>query len=369
MAGTDRTQTLDLIDWPTLAADLRKTGLFAVLRRAEAEAEGKPRIGTARRPALSIVDLAQEPSLGFSPVTLEKLEFHHGRPRLYGHWLGLLGPMGPLPTHMSEFAAYERRYAEKQPFGDWLGLVSGRMLQLFYRAWAESQPAAQADRPGDDRFAAHLGALCGAMEGAGEDSRFMAHARLHYAGVFAGPRSAVAIEDGLGHLLRQPATVIEFMPRWRELEPGDRTRLGTGFATLGEDAVLGTRIYSAADAFRVVVRADNHADYLTLLPGGERFGVAAEAIESFKPSHLEWDLCVELADAEAPPARLDGRTRLGWTGWLKPPVSLRGAAARRRRRLGSATGAETIVTAQIHGPVRADAHLRKTSLRKRNPAR
>ena len=369
MAGTDRTQALELIEWSALAEDLRSAGLFAVLRRAEAMAEGQPRLGTARRPELSIVDLAQEPSLGFSPVTLERLEFRHGRPRLYGHWLGLLGPMGPLPTHMSEFAAYERRYADKQPFGDWLGLISGRMLQLFYRAWAESQPVCQADRPGDDRFAAQLGALCGAMEGASDDSRFMAHARLHYAGVFVGPRSAVALEDGLGHLLRQPATVIEFMPRWRELESGDRTRLGRGFATLGEDAVLGARIYSASDAFRVVVQAKNHADYLTLLPGGERFGVAAEAIESFKPSHLEWDLCVELADEEAPVARLDGQTRLGWTGWLKQPVTGRGASARRRRRQGSATGAEAIVMAQVHGPIRADAHLRKSSLKKRKPAR
>ena len=74
-----------------------------------------------------------------------------GRAKLRGLWLGLTGPMGALPTHLTEFAFYERRYAKTQPFGDFLDLLAGRMLQLFYRVWADSQPTAQADRPDDDR--------------------------------------------------------------------------------------------------------------------------------------------------------------------------------------------------------------------------
>ncbi|MFN3469659.1 MAG: type VI secretion system baseplate subunit TssG, partial [Novosphingobium sp.] len=132
--------------------------------------------------------------------------------------------------------------------------------------------------------------------------------------------------------------------------------------------VLGSRIYSASDAFRVVVRANSHADYLSLMPGGTRFAVAAEAIEAFKPTHLEWDLCVELADEHAPPARLDGKARLGWSGWIKPRGSALAAIARRRRRPGSATGAQAADQAAAAGPIRADAHLRKTSLRRRKPA-
>ena len=143
----------------------------------------------------------------------------------------------------------------------------------------------------------------------------------------------------------------------------------SSYATLGQDAVLGGRIYSASDAFRVIVRAPSYADYLSLMPGGTRFAVAAEAIEAFKPSHLEWDLCVEIADENAPPARLDGRTRLGWTSWVKPRASAISTIARRRRQAGSATGSEA-ARALVHasGLIRADTHLRKTSLRKRKPA-
>ena len=352
MAGQDRAPTHDLIDWPALAAQLDRAGLFAVLRRAEAGTPGKPRLGQAKRPELSIVDLAQEPAMGFAGRTLAALETRYGRPQLRGFWLGLTGPMGPLPTHLTEFAWLERRYAKSRPYGDWLDVIAGRMLQLFYRAWAQSQPTAHADRPGDDRFSEWLAALSGAMEGAGNESRFFERARVHYAALFAGSRSAVAIEDALSHLLGQPVQVEEFQPRWRDLEVEDQTKLGRAFGTLGSDAVLGARIFSAADAFRVVVRAQNYQDYLSLMPGGARFAVAAEAIEAFKPTHLEWDLCVELAESEAPPAKLDGRATLGWASWAKPQLARKDTIKRRR-------------APQVQeGPVRADAHLRKTSLKK-----
>lgn len=356
MAGADRTQTHDLTAQYLQLQDLRRAGLFAVVRQLEARASGKPRLGRAKRPEHNIVDLAQQPTLSFQESTLAGIEPVGGRMRLSGYWLGLTGPMGALPTHLSEFAYYETLYADKRPFGDWLDVLAGRMLQLFYRAWAESQPAAQADRPGDDRFASWLAALSGCSEGAGESDSFFARARTHYAPLFGGLRSAVAIEDGLAHLLCQPVRVVEYIPKWRAFEPEDQSRLGKAFATLGSDAVLGREVFSASDAFRVIVRATNYRDYLSLLPGGERFQVAAEAIEAFKPSHLEWDLTIEIDDADAPAARLDGRSRLGWTSWLKRPSPEREQPRRGRR------------PAPGSGRIRADAHLRKASMRKREPA-
>lgn len=353
MASTNRPPAHDLSAASLEGIDLRRAGLFAVVRQLEARAAAKPRVGRAKRPEQSIVDLAQAPSLSFEGATLSGVEQKKGRPLLRGHWLGLLGPMGPLPTHLTEFAIYERRNAKKHPFGDWLDLIAGRMLQLFYRAWAQSQPAAQADRPGDDNFARWLGALSGAMEGADGESSFFAQSRVHYAGLYSGLRSAVAIEDGLSHLLGQPVRVTEFMPRWREFEIEDRSQLGRSFNILGNDAVLGNKVFSAADAFRVTVRANSWRDYLSMLPGGDRFMVAAEAIESFKPSHLEWDLCIEIAERDIQITKLDGRGRIGWTTWLKRPEKRGGKL-------------QTVVSSSA---IRADTHLRKTSMKKGKPAR
>lgn len=321
MAAEDRPPAQHLTFLADAAASARRYGLFPVLRGAEARAADLPRIGRARRPDQSVADLAQVPTLAFPDSTLESVEVVKERPRVSGFWLGLTGPMGALPSHLTEFADFERRYAKARPFGRWLDLLANRMLQFFYRAWAESQPAAQADRPEEDRFAGYLGLLTGAAEGVGEHSVFPARARLHYAALFASRRSATGIEDALSHLLRQPVTLLEYQPRWREVEREDQTRLGRGFATLGVDTMAGARVRVASDAFRIVVRAHSMRDYQALLPDGERFRIASEALDAFAPSHLEWDLTIEMAERHARPAKLDGRAQLGWTGWLAPGQS------------------------------------------------
>jgi type VI secretion system ImpH/TssG family protein len=337
MAGTDRAQTQHLTFLANAAEEAKRYGLFPLVRGAESRAPDLPRVGESKRPEQNVVDLAQAPSMGFADSTLVDFKVKAGRTKVSGHWLGLTGPMGPLPTHLTEFAFYEKRYASSQPFGDWLDVIAGRMLQLFYRAWAESQPAALADRPDEDRFSQYLSALTGAMEGVPENSVFPKRARVHYAALFGGSRSAVAIEDGLGHLLGQKVWLHEFQGRWREFEADDLSRLGKSFAMLGGDAVLGGRVRSASDAFRVVIRARNLRDYQSLLPTGQRFAIAAAALDAFAPSHLEWDICLEIEDHQAPPARLDGRAQLGWSSWVK------------RKEMPKRTSTF----------IRADAHLRK----------
>jgi len=298
----------------------KRYGVFPVLRAAEARAPQLPRIGAARLPAQNVVDLNQVPTVVHPASTLESIELKGSRAAVNGYWFGLTGPMAPLPLHMTEFAMMERRHGPKRPFGRFLDMLAGRMLQFFYRAWADSQPAAQADRPEDDRFADYLAALSGAGENVPADAVFPRRARLHYASLFASHRSAAGIQDALTHLLGTRVRVMEFLARWRDIEPSDRSRLGAqgGFNALGHDVVAGASVRAYTDAYRVVIRARTFAEYESFLPTGAQFKLAAEALDAFTPSHLEWELEVELDEREARPARLDGRTRMGWTSWMAP---------------------------------------------------
>lgn len=318
MAAEDRSTTHHLTFLMAARETVRRWGLFPLVRGAEARAGHLPAVGRSRLPSQNIVDLGTTPSMGFADSTIVDVSVKNGRAQVDGLWLGLTGPMGPLPTHLTEFAVYEKRYGAARPFGRFLDMLSGRMLQLFYRAWADSQPAVSADRPQDDRFTGYVARLTGAYEGATERSSFPAQARLHYAALLASRRSARAIEDGLSHLLRQPVEIQEFQPRWRDVERGDRPRLGQAFARLNGEIVLGDRVKLASDAFRVVIRCETLRIYESLLPTGARFPILAEALDAFAPSHLEWEVVLELNEALAPKAQLDGRTRLGWTGWLAP---------------------------------------------------
>jgi type VI secretion system ImpH/TssG family protein len=318
MAAENRTAPQPLTFLQRATNSARRFGVFPLLRAAEAHAPDHPRIGRSRAPQQDVVELVQTPALHFPGPTIDAIDHSGRRPRVSGYWFGLTGPMGALPLHLTEFAVYERLYGRKRPFGRFLDLLSGRMAQFFYRAWADAQPAVSLDRPSDDRFAYYLAMLSGATDCVGDGRAFPKMARLHYAGLFASRRSAAAIQDALSHLLRSEVRVQEFAPRWRAIDPEDRSRLGGPFSRLAGDAVLGGAVRTVTDAFRVVIRARTLRDYETLLPSGPAFRLAAEALNAFAPSHLEWQLELEVPEKEVRPAGLDGRARLGWTSWLTP---------------------------------------------------
>jgi type VI secretion system ImpH/TssG family protein len=313
----------------------REYNVLALLRQAEARAGDLPRIGRSRMPAQNIVDLAHEPSPNFPAPTVAEIETGgKGRLRVRSLFLGLTGPMGALPTHLTEYAFYEKRTGEKRPFGRFLDLLTDRMLQFFYRAWADSQPAAQADRPKDDRFAGYVGALSGmGVEARQKPDAALTWAEyLRYAGLLVSRRSAASIQDGLSHALGTPVRITEFVPRWRDIDRKERTRLGgQGFSQLGIDAVLGARVCVVEDTFRVAVHAKNAKDYESFLPGQPRHRMAREMLDILKPSQLDWELQLELYEGDAPPARLDGKAAVGLMSWLAPKSGSRRRADARIR--------------------------------------
>jgi len=59
---------------------------------------------------------------------------------------GLLGPNGPLPIHVTEYARHRLRHAGDATLSRFLDLFNHRFLALFYRAWAQAQPHVNRDR-------------------------------------------------------------------------------------------------------------------------------------------------------------------------------------------------------------------------------
>jgi type VI secretion system protein ImpH len=254
--------------------------------------------------------------------------------------------MGPLPTHLTEIAIFERRKRGPTPFADFLDLISARALQRFFRAWAEADRSAQADRPADDRFAGYIGAVSGAadlsfIDPAGRPkpdkvgNAFDGWRRLPYAGHLAGLRSASAVGDLLSHLLERPVTVVEAVGRWRVIPPEARTTIGRAHAGLGRGATVGGRFYAVEFDVAFEIGVASMARLEDLLPGGHANRLLGEAARAALPKHLDWRARVTIPEDAIAPARL-GRTRLGWTSWIAPretprlrrDLALRDTAAR-----------------------------------------
>jgi type VI secretion system protein ImpH len=293
---------------------------FYVLRRLEALRPELPRLGEAALPSDEPIRLGQEPRLDFAPSALSRVRPPHGaRPAVIEvRFFGLLGPNGPLPLHLTEHARDRLLHHGDATFARFLDLINHRFLLLFYRAWAQAQPAASLDRREDDRFAKYVGAFFGLglrstrRRDAAEDE-----IKLHHAGSLSRQaRNADGLRAMLAAYFRLPVRVEEFVPRWMRLPEADRTRLGRPQTRLGRSAVLGTLVWDAQSSVRLHVRISSLREYEDFLPGGAAARRLVALLRMYVGWELHWDVRLALAADAVPPAKLGRRGCLGWTTWL-----------------------------------------------------
>jgi type VI secretion system protein ImpH len=303
---------------------------YQTLRRIECLYADKPLWGSALRPIDEPLRLGQDPELIFPPAPLTSLEF--GRdgapPRLQVRLFGLLGPNGPLPLHITEYARDRLRHAGDPALCRFLDLFHHRFIALFYRAWAQAQPHVNRDRPGVDRFRMYVGSFVGLAPEALRD-RDSVHdlARLFHTGTLI---RQVRNADGLAQIIADffgvKARIEEFVPRWLALEGPTRTRLGRFGTGLSDGAVLGRRVWDRESSFRIHLGPLTLAEYESFLPatvragrparGGRRLRELVDWVRFYLSFELDWDVRLHLKRDEVPALKLGAAGQLGWTTWL-----------------------------------------------------
>jgi type VI secretion system protein ImpH len=329
MAGTDRAAADRVALLAALAARPHEFDFYQALRKLEAAFADRPRLGRSLRAADDPVRLSQHPSLAFAPSTVAA--FDAGKdglpPRLTVWFGGLMGANGPLPLHLTEYARERALHA-----GDWtlvrfLDIFHHRMLSLFYRVWADAQPAVQFDRPGSDRFAAYVGSLAGiGLSGLQNRDEMPDLAKLAFAGRFVcQSRHAEGLQALLAAFFELPMRIEEFVGQWLPLPDDCRCVLheSGGMAQLGVSATVGDRVWDCQTKFRIVAGPMGYADYERLLPGGACLDRLAAIVKNYAGLELDWELHLLLSQREIPRTQLGTLGQLGWTTWLvsQPPTS------------------------------------------------
>jgi type VI secretion system protein ImpH len=294
---------------------------FHTLRCIECLHPRGPRIGTAVRPAQEPIRLGQEPSLEFAPAVLSAVIAGAEHPaKIQVRFLGLLGPNGPLPLHLTDYTRERILHGGDATFARFLDVFNHRFLSLFYRAWAQAQPCIMHDRPGEDRFPIYVGALFGLGSSRVRHRDAVPDAaKLFHAGLLA---RQVRNRDGLESLLQDyfkvPVRVEEFSGRWLDIAAADQSRLGAhdGSAMLGSGAVLGTRTWDRQHSIRVAMGPLDLKRYECFLPGGADLEALVVWLRTYLCFEWAWDLGLTLHEPEVPRLRLGKYGRLGWTTWL-----------------------------------------------------
>lgn len=295
-------------------------GFFVAARLLECAHPDQPRFGTSRRLREDPIRFGQEPSLAFALSTLAQMRLNRGAPRLLVNFLGLTGPNGALPFHLSEFVRDRDRNFGDHTLVDFLDMFHHRILSMFYRAWADGQPTVQLDRPGDDAFGRRLASLAGygmsSLRGRDEVPDF---AKTAHVGLLAnGVRNAEGLGRILANFFGACARIEPWRPHWMKLGRDAQTRLGRNRSTaqLGATTVLGRRVWDCQSRFRIVVGPLSLVRFEAFLPCGSRLGQLRAWVLNYTGHELSCDVKLVLARTEVPQTRLGLAGRLGWTSWL-----------------------------------------------------
>jgi type VI secretion system protein ImpH len=266
------------------------------------------------------VRLGQDPDLSFAPAPLAS--FDQGRegrpPRLQLRLFGLLGPNGPLPLHITEYARERLRHANDPTLSRFLDLFHHRFITLFYRAWAQAQPYVNRDRPRDDRFSVYVGSFAGIADGAFRDRDTVPDLAkfFHVGALIRQTRNAEGLAAILGHFFAVPVILQEFVGHWMSLGEHERTKLARDGAVLGSGAVLGGRVWDRQHKFRLHLGPLSLGRYESFLPGGPMLKKLVDWVRVYVNFELEWDVRLVLDRREVPPLVLGRGARLGWTTWV-----------------------------------------------------
>ena len=302
----------------SLAAAPYHYDFYQVLRRLECFYDDKPRLGRALRPIDEPVRLGQDPDLSFAPAPLAACDVQARPPRLQVRLFGLLGPNGPLPLHITEYARERLRNAGDPTLSRFLDVFHHRFLALLYRAWAQAQPHVNRDRPGEDRFAAYLGSFFGMAPAAFRERDVLPDQAkfFHVGSLIRHTRNAEGLRAILQHFCRVPVEIEEFVGHWMILDGRERTFLGRDSATLGSSAVAGGRVWDRQYKFRLRIGALTLGQYEAFLPGGTLIQKLVDWVRLYLTFELEWDVRLILRKDQVPPLTLGRSGRLGWTTWL-----------------------------------------------------
>jgi type VI secretion system protein ImpH len=293
---------------------------FTVLRYLERTNADKPRIGDSATYRDEFVQFGQDPYMDFPASNLARVVSRDDKPlQVLVKYLGLLGPQGALPLAITE-EAYYYFLAHDDAFPRFLDIFNNRFIQLFFRAWADSRPIVQHDRPDADRFIAYIGSTIGVGSKPYQNLDSVPDpAKLGFAGILgAQAKSASRLAGAIRGLFNVKVEVEEFVGTRLSIEAAEWTLVGRRHNALGEDTLLGRNIFSVQDKIRIRIFTKSLAQYVRFLPTGDLCEPLADLVFLYNGEQLEWDTELAILAGDAEPIRLGSFGQLGWTSWMAP---------------------------------------------------
>ena len=325
----DARQSLPDLDTVDPTEELSETfDFFELLRRLERRGG---LFGHSGSPEREPARLGQHVRLSFS--ARDVVEFREAKDKAPARVtvtnLGLMGPEGPLPLHLTRwvldrlsqrwFTGADAQQTSDTTFLDFVNILQHRLIALYYRAWADAHPAVQVERAVGGRVRAMLEAMAG-IGLPGTRNADLDPVKLRQAASLAnqvdGPERLTLF---LAEAFKVPVQIKEFIAAWMTIPTGLQTRLAKAYAGLGRGATIGPRVFNRQSRIELRVGPLGYEDFKAFLPGGPRLKLFKQAVRDMVGESLDVDLRIVLAREAVPPPRI-GAVQLGRTAWLARPA-------------------------------------------------
>ncbi|MCK5272651.1 MAG: type VI secretion system baseplate subunit TssG [Sedimentisphaerales bacterium] len=296
---------------------------FQAVRRLQCAHPELPRLGTSAHPRDDFVRFCQQPSLRFASSSIST--FTPGNEekanRMFVEFLGLLGPNGPLPAHLTEYAQERILHHQDETLARFLDIFNHRMVSLFYQAWASAQKTVNYDKPATDRYSFYFSGLLGiGMDSLRRRDSIPDRAKLYFSGHLMCPNGH---SEGLQSILQEyfglPAQVEQFVSQWINLPPASCCRLGESPETgsLGSTTIIGSRVWDCQNKFRIKIGPMDFAKYRRLLPGGKGYRRLVDWVRNYVGDIFSWEVQLVLQKSEVPQIQLGRLGKIGQSTWLQ----------------------------------------------------
>lgn len=327
MADDPRHARLDLSRGPD-PEDAPKMDFFEFLRQLEGDGL---RFGRSGGPEREPARLGQVARLDFaaSDITVFKKASESAPPFVGVNVLGLIGPEGPMPLHLTRwimqrlsnrwFAGDATGATSDTSFIDFLNMLQHRMMALYWRSWAEARPDIHIAHGDGGRIIGLMRALAGiGLPGTRGISEGLDGAKLHHATSLAHHvKNPERLTGFLETVVGVPVNLEEFVGVWVDLPEHLQSRLGAQHCGLGTGAVAGGRVFDRQSHAELRLGPLTFEEFTTFLDDPAAWARLRHAVIFASGKELVFRLRLVLAAGEVPAARL-GAARLGKTAWLSP---------------------------------------------------
>lgn len=300
---------------------------FQAVRLLEKMFPERSAVGRDPFPSKEVARFRSRPAISFPASQIHEInetsEEFSGETKLEVliNFMGMIGPLGVLPTHYTELVMDRVRYRDTSLYA-FLDIFTHRAVSLFFRAWEKYRFPVQYER-GNDEFTEFLFDFAGLGTGGLHNKLFIDdETLLPYTGLIAQkPHSASMLEQVLSDYFSVPAKVKQFSGQWLSLDTESITRLGEENSRLGVNAVVGTKVWDDQSKFRVVFGALKFKEFQEFLPNGTAYKPMKAMIRFIVGEELDFDVQLILKAKEVPSTILTTRAKrrpmLGWTSFLK----------------------------------------------------